>query len=70
MKISSKTLKTLAIISFILSLCFLILRISNCAKDYPSLQSELKPIGSSLAFIGIALLYVAKRKKTNESENV
>lgn len=69
MKISSKTFQKLAIAFIALSFCLIAIRFSNYLKDYPSLNSELKPIASALAFLGMGFLAVAKRKKTNESKN-
>jgi hypothetical protein len=69
MKISSKTFQILAIVCIVISFCLLALRFSDSIKDYPSLNSELKPVGTSLAFLGMGLLAVAKRRKTKESQN-
>ena len=69
MKISSKVFQRLAIAFIAISFCLLVIRLSNYLKDYPSINSELKPIGNSLALLGIGFLAVAKRKKTNELKN-
>ena len=69
MKISSKVFQILAIVAIVSSFCLLALRFSDFLKDYPSLNSELKPVGMSLAFLGIALLAAAKRTKAKESQN-
>jgi hypothetical protein len=69
MKMSSKVFQNLAIVSIVISFCLLALRFSDYLNDYPSLNSELKPIGGSLAFLGMGLLAAAKRKKAKESNN-
>jgi len=69
MKLSSKLFQKLAIAFIVLSFCLIALKFSNYLKDYPSLNSELKPIGISLALLGMGFSAVAKRKKANESKN-
>ena len=69
MNISSKLYQNLAIAFIALSFCLIALKFSNYLEDYPSLNSELKPIGMSLTFLGIGFSAVAKRKKANESKN-
>jgi hypothetical protein len=69
MKMSSKVFQNIAIASIVLSFCLLAIWFSDYLHDYPSLNSELKPIGGSLAFLGMGLLAVAKRRKVKESNN-
>ena len=69
MKISSKVFQRLAIAFIALSFCLIALKFSNYLKGYPSLNSELKPIGISLAFLSMGFSAVAKRNKANESKN-
>jgi hypothetical protein len=69
MNISSKVYQNVAIAFIVLSFCLIALKFSNYLEDYPSLNSELKPIGMSLTFLGIGFSAVAKRKKANESKN-
>ena len=69
MKMSSKVFQNGAIVCIALSFCLLALRFSNYLNDYPNFNSELKPIGGSLAFLGMGLLAAAKRKKAKESNN-
>ncbi len=66
---SSKVIQNLAIVTIVISFCLLALRFSDFFKDDPSLNSELKPIGGSLAFLGMGLLAAAKRRKAKESNN-
>ena len=66
---SSKVFQNLAIVTIVISFCLLALRFSDFLKDDPSLNSELKPIGGSLAFLGMGLLAAAKRRKAKESNN-
>lgn len=68
MNISSKVYQNVAIACIVLSFCLIALKFSNYLEDYPSLNSELKPIGMSLALLSIGFSAVAKRKKTNESK--
>ena len=68
MNISSKLYQNLAIAFIALSFCLIALKFSNYLEDYPSLNSELKPIGMSLTFLGIGFSAVAKRKKAKESK--
>ena len=63
MKISSKVFQKLAITFIALSFCLLAIRLSNYLKDYPSINSELKPIGNSLVLLGIGFLAVSKKKE-------
>ncbi len=69
MNISSKVYKNTAIIFIVLSFCLIALKFSNYLEDYPSLNSELKPLGISLSFLGMGFLAAAKRRKANESKN-
>ncbi len=69
MNISSKVYQNVAIAFIVLSFCLIALKFSNYLENYPSLNSELKPIGISLTFLGIGFSAVAKRKKANESKN-
>jgi len=69
MKMSSKVFQNLATVAIVISFCLLVLRFSDFLKDYPSLNSDLKPLGMSLAFLGIGLLAAAKRRKAKESQN-
>ena len=69
MKISSKVYQNVAIAFIALSFCLIALKFSNYLEDHPSLNSELKPLGISLSFLGMGFLAVAKRKKANESKN-
>jgi hypothetical protein len=68
MNISSKLYQNLAIAFIALSFCLIALKFSNYLEDYPNLNSELKPIGMSLTFLGIGFSAAAKRKKANESK--
>ncbi len=69
MKISSKVYQNIAIAIFSLTFCLIVLGFGNYLKEHPSLNSELKPVGSALAFLGLGFLTAAKRKKANESKN-
>ena len=66
----SKVFQIVAIIFIAVSCCLLALKFSDFLKDYPNLNSELKPIGSSLALLGIGFLAVAKRMKSKEAKTV
>ncbi|MFC6876437.1 hypothetical protein ACFQZF_07750 [Flavobacterium myungsuense] len=69
MKISSKVYQNVAIAFIVLSFCLIALKFSNYLEAYPSLNSELKPVGISLVFLSMGFSAVAKRKKANESKN-
>jgi hypothetical protein len=64
----SKVFQIVAIVFIVLSCCALALKFSDFLKDYSNLNSELKPIGSSLALLGIGFLAVAKRMKSKEAK--
>ena len=66
----SKVFQIVAIVFYVLSCSLLVLRFSNFLKDYPNLNSELKPLGISLVFLGTGFLAVAKRMKSKESKTV
>jgi hypothetical protein len=69
MKISSKVYQNVAIAFIVLSFCLIALKFSNYLEAYPSLNSELKPAGISLALLSMGFSAVAKRRKANESKN-
>jgi hypothetical protein len=65
MNISSKVYQNVAIAFIALSFCVIALKFSNYLADYPNLNSELKPIGMSLTFLGIGFSAVANESKNN-----